>query len=198
MQYSDTTALLSTVWQQLGRAVHDSKHPFRTPGLATVDSEGLPHVRKIVLRAADSEAGTLRFYSDSRTRKIESLAHTEELAWLFWDQRKKLQVRARGRGVLLAAAEADRLWTALAKPQRKDYAALSAPGTRTNAADTGLPADWETKPAEATEYARAYFRAVDCILTELDVLQLAREGHQRAHFFRAGPDQDWQGSWVIP
>lgn len=197
-RFKDQEEILSVIWKRLSRAVRDAKHPYRTPALATVDPRGEPQVRKVVLRSVNEEQGILRFYSDSRTDKIKALEHGSTLSWLFWDARKKLQVRARGTSHLLHPDEADRIWRELSQSQRKDYAALQPPGSIIPEPGLGFPEDWEEQSLEETNTARLHFRAVDCLLTDIDVLQLDREGHQRAQFKRANADQEWEASWVIP
>lgn len=197
-RYTTPESLLADAWAGLQDALHRSDHPFRTPVLGTVGSSGLPQVRTIVLRRVDAESGSLRFYSDSRAEKIKTLANRKDLAWLFWDPSAKLQIRARGEGRLLHPDAADEIWDDFSKTQRRDYAAEAAPGTASPTDATGLPEDWEDRELAETDYARLYFRAVDCQLTELDLLYLDRSGHQRAQFSRSLDDGSWQGTWVIP
>lgn len=62
-------------WQLVLRAQHDTKHEYRTPVIATVDKNGIPRARTVVLRKANASKYELFFYTDSRSEKFVHLGH---------------------------------------------------------------------------------------------------------------------------
>jgi pyridoxamine 5'-phosphate oxidase len=73
--------------------------------LATVDSDGLPDVRMVLLKAYD-EAGFV-FYTNLRSAKGRQLAAAPRAALLFHWKSLRRQVRVRGAVTPVSAAEAD-------------------------------------------------------------------------------------------
>ena len=73
--------------------------------LATVDSDGLPNVRMVLLKGVD-EAGFV-FYSNRESAKGEELAANPRAALCFHWKSLRRQVRVRGDIVLVGEAEAD-------------------------------------------------------------------------------------------
>jgi len=77
--------------------------------LATVDSEGNPSVRMVLVRAAD-ERGFV-FYTNLESRKGRELARAGATAALaFWWPALTKQVRVEGRVTRVSDAEADAYW----------------------------------------------------------------------------------------
>jgi pyridoxamine 5'-phosphate oxidase len=73
--------------------------------LATVDAEGLPNVRMVLLKGSDS-AG-LVFYTNEQSAKGSELAASGKAALLFHWKSLRRQVRVRGTVAEVSAAEAD-------------------------------------------------------------------------------------------
>ena len=79
----DLATLANTIWSELSRAQADREHPWRTPVLASVDSEGLPQARSVVLRKVCSDTQTLQIYTDSRSPKLSNYRHPLRFNWYF-------------------------------------------------------------------------------------------------------------------
>ena len=65
--------LRKAVASALQRAPLDKHHDWRTPVLATVDGQGRPQARTVVLRHADRATQTLVFFTDARSPKCAEL-----------------------------------------------------------------------------------------------------------------------------
>lgn len=63
-------------------------HPFRYFSLSTVDPEGKPESRMVVLRKFDASAVEFTVYTDARTPKIKSLASNPDAELLFYNHKK--------------------------------------------------------------------------------------------------------------
>lgn len=73
--------------------------------LATVDREGLPNVRMVLLKGID--AGGFVFYTNEESQKGEELAATEKAAVVFHWKSLRRQVRVRGPVTIVNEAESD-------------------------------------------------------------------------------------------
>lgn len=190
-------ALLDLAWQSLVRGANDARHGFHLPVVATVDTDGRPQARTVVLRAADRQGRRLVFHTDARAPKLDELA--AGTAWVFYDAKRRLQVRVTGPARLADAATTDARWKATSRPSRKAYLVEPAPGTPVPTYTSGHPGDLDgpvVPTAAQSEAGRAAFAVVTTQVTTLEVLRTLREGHQRARF-------QWEGghgvsSWLVP
>ncbi len=65
-------------WQGLDRAAHERAHPWRLMALATLATQGPDQppsadLRHVVLREAEPDSATLRFFTDARSPKVAQL-----------------------------------------------------------------------------------------------------------------------------
>tara|TARA_R110000782_G_scaffold77431_2_gene153666 strand:+ start:141 stop:857 length:717 start_codon:yes stop_codon:yes gene_type:complete len=84
--------------------------------LATVDSDGMPDCRMVLLKDVDARGFT--FYSNSESAKGEQLAARPAAALLFHWKSLRRQVRVRGRIEPVSAAEADAYFASRARESR--------------------------------------------------------------------------------
>lgn len=179
---------------RLVRAAKDRRAPMHTPAVITSDVDA----RVMVLREFDSNAWTLRFHTDTRAPKVEPIEADPRMAVLFYDKGAKVQIRARGTGLILDDEEVtQQAWANGSNFARRCYLG-DGPGTLAGAPTSGLPTELEgVEPSdEQLEPAWDNFAVLLVELTELDWLYLAHTGHVRAQFTR--DDEDWVGRWVSP
>jgi pyridoxine/pyridoxamine 5'-phosphate oxidase len=86
-----------TVWRLLARGAVDAKHAFKLCSIATVNADGLPDTRTVVLRGCDISAKELSFHTDIRSRKIADIKKQPEVCLLFWHPIQSLQLRIFGK-----------------------------------------------------------------------------------------------------
>ena len=165
------------IWKELSRASLDRHHDWRTPVLASVDPDGLPDARTVVLRQADALAGQLTFYTDSRSPKVAQLLAQDSAMLVFWSSRLSWQLRVRVVcTVITAGPEVEALWQGVKQSAAAgDYLSPLAPGAvlppdrgTADAADASVPA-----PTHSFAVLRAQ-------VLQMDWLELSREGHRRA------------------
>jgi len=189
---------LDTGWRLLVRGGADRRSPMHTPVVASIDIQGRPDVRVMVLRAADRASASLRFHTDARSPKCAEL-HGRAVSVLAYHPGEAIQLRATGAAQVVGDGEdVDRIWTQSTPFARRCYLAAAAPGTALMAPASGLP-DWVEgrKPTEAElAPARANFALVMISIDAIDWLHLAQTGHRRALFRRDG--NDWRGEWRVP
>lgn len=169
------------IWMQLQRAAFDKFHEWHTPALATVDAQGAPQVRTVVLRQVDVMAQQLVFFTDKRSAKLAQVQAQPLGALLFWSTRLKWQLRVQVKiSALTSGARVDSAWADLAQsPAAADYLSTTAPGSPLHPSDAGS----SNAPQLAVLVAE---------VLEIDWLELARTGHRRARIVQQAFD------WLAP
>jgi len=173
---------------RLVRAQHDRHCAFRTPVLATMGLAGMPQVRTVVLRRFERSGGEVELFTDGRSPKVAEIQANPAVSLLFWDKGANLQVRASGQAkVGTVGADIEAAKARLGDNVLGDYARAAPPGS----------------PAPDPEAARnvafdvpAHFACITVAVDRLDVLELDRNGHNRAFFRRSVAN--WAGHWVVP
>lgn len=172
------------IWKELGRATQDRHHAWRTPVLATAADDGLVNARTVVLRGADAAAGNLVIFTDQRSPKLAEIRRQQAALFVFWSSRLNWQLRVRvNMTAQTSGPEVDARWQRVSQSAgASDYMSQAAPGT-----------PWR-EPANTPEasFRGSYFAVLTARVTEMDWLELGREGHRRA---RIGADA-WE--WLTP
>jgi pyridoxamine 5'-phosphate oxidase len=198
---SELGALRDHAWAMLVRGVRDARHGFHTPTLATVNERGTPEARVVVLRGVNPDRREISAHTDLRAPKVREIAGTPHVAWVFYDPRAKVQIRARADIRLCTdAAEASMHWAETGVSSRRCYLAPHAPSSVVPEADPNLPKAFRGRvpTREESEAGRAHFAVLLSYVRELDLLHLAASGHTRARF-RYGSDGTLESSeWLAP
>ena len=177
--------LPARLWAELARAGHDRHHGWRLPVLATVDPQGAPQARTVVLRSADAACGELVCFTDRRSPKVAQLRADGRGVLVFWCARLSWQLRAQVRIVVEdAGPRVQAAWARVAgQPGARDYLAPAPPGT-------AVP-----QPALAGQGDAGHHLAVLSARVEaLDWLELDRRHGPR----RAAVDAHGKAQWLIP
>lgn len=188
-------AALDSAWEMIVKAVKDRRSAFHTPTLATLDSDGAPSARTVVLRAADASAWTLRCHTDWRSPKAAQITADDRVMFHFYDPVHKVQVRAAGTAVLHRLdAMAEAAFDASAKSAQQCYFAEPGPSTPVAEPTNG----WPTDAADYEDRDRGLdaFTAVVVTVNNLDWVHLDHRGHRRALFEREGEQVSKQ--WLVP
>ncbi len=187
-----------TAWRLLGRGAADRRSPMHTPVVASVDTQGRPQARVMVLRAADRGTATLRFHTDARSPKCRELEGAV-VAVTLYHPGEAIQLRLAGTArVVTMGEDIDRIWTTASEFARRAYMVEAAPGTPLPGPGSGLPEGVDGRKPEPAELvpARANFAVVRVEVATVDWLHLAQAGHRRALFGHT--DGDWTGGWLVP
>lgn len=197
MSAEDLPAILAHAWSLLVRGGADRRSPLHTPAVASVDADGLPQARIMVLRKADPAAAILRFHTDARSPKVAQL-DGRPVSVLGYHPGENIQLRISGTARIgRDDAEVDGIWNQSTTFARRCYMAQQPPGTPLPGPASGLP-EWieGQQPTEAQiAPARPNFAVLWVAVTAIDWLHLANSGHRRA-VFRSG--DGWAGEWVAP
>ncbi len=171
---------LQTVWDYCQKKLEIRKGAWRSAVLATCGEDG-PEARTVIVR--DYKWPHLVFYSDSRTPKIRDLKTDPRVSVVFYDPKKRVQIRLKGRAEFFTSGpEVKKALAELPERSSFDYRTKLPPGNETQS-DTAARNFSETRN----------FALVRIELSELDCLLLRAEGHSRAKF--TGPEA---ASWIVP
>ena len=190
-------AILAHAWTLLVRGGADRKSPLHTPAVCSVDADGLPNARVMVLRKADAAAATLRFHTDARSPKTAQM-DGKPASVLAYHPGEQVQLRIAGTvRIGRTGAEVDAIWNQSTLFARRCYLAENAPGTALPGPGSGLPAwiEGQQPTAEQIAPARENFALLWVAVTAIEWLHLANTGHRRAIFRSA---DGWAGAWLAP
>jgi pyridoxamine 5'-phosphate oxidase len=197
--YNDLDGSLAHGWAMLQRGARDRRSHFHTLTVATLDTDGNPDARVMVLREADRGNGRLRFHTDARSHKAKMIGAGAAVTVLAYDPGAHVQLRLRGTATIdTNSAERQAAWERTSLYGRRCYLGDIGPGAPTDQPTSGLSADLEgVEPtADRTAPGRANFALLWIKITSIEWLFLAHQGHRRARF-EASPT-GWVGRWLIP
>jgi hypothetical protein len=89
--------------------------------LATVDIEGQPQARHVVLRGVDRAGENLEFHTDIGSSKCAELQANPQAQLLFWDPDRAIQLRLHARIALRQDAHRDAQWQNVPGPSQIAY-----------------------------------------------------------------------------
>jgi general stress protein 26 len=164
---------ISAALNRLARGARDRRSDFHVISLATLDADGAPRLRSVVLRSFEPHDLRLTFHTDSRSAKFAELSRDRRAAILAYDAGAKLQIRVEGQ-VELHRGDADSasVWRNLPDGARQIYRGARAPGVQ--AEPRTLDETIGEKDAER------HFAVCRLTASMVDVLYLRAAGHRRA------------------
>lgn len=181
--------LPARVWQELQRATVDRHHEWRTPVLASVDADGLPQARTVVLRQADADTRTLSCFTDARSPKCAELQARPQAVLVFWSQRLGWQLRVTARADVDSGSPAvQAAWERVRQSAAaSDYLMPRPPGAPLEASGSGAgPGSTE----------RHHLAIVQLQVDRIDWLELHRDGHRRGRWNGGTAGGDGASTWV--
>ena len=120
--------LLDRAWGFLEEGEADGQSPFRVMSLATVDREGQPQARHVVLRGVDRTVENLEFHTDIGSSKCAELQANPQAQLLFWDPDRAIQLRLHARIALRQDAHRDAQWQNVPGPSQIAYGKIPRTG----------------------------------------------------------------------
>ncbi len=192
--------IVGLAWRLLAGGAARAGSPLHTAVLGTRDAAASCAIRTVVLRRVVPERRLLLCHTDRRSPKVDQIANSLALDWLFYDPAHKLQLRLSGPGRVLESNDplTEQQWRRSRTGSRRCYLAPLAPGTVSNSPESGFPSGFRTRKPdrEQSEAGRSNFAVVAGEVTFLDVLQLGARGHLRAQFSWSGESSE--ATWVAP
>ncbi|MEQ9299421.1 MAG: pyridoxamine 5'-phosphate oxidase family protein [Cyclobacteriaceae bacterium] len=181
------TDVLSNVSHELHRGALDRNHPFRFVNLSTLNQQNV-NARLVVLRAVQEDLSFIIF-TDKRSQKVADLTKNEAATLLFWHAGKKMQVSITGKAELHNQdALAEEYWSGISIEGRKAYGSRLAPAETVERPEQAH--DWPN------EIGSEFFSVIVVRPVKMEVLQLHKLSHYRAHFKHH--KGEWGGDWLVP
>jgi 3-hydroxyisobutyrate dehydrogenase len=187
---------LDEIWSLLQRGVVDRNEDFRLP-VVIVSATGSAEGRIVVLRGAFKDKNILRFHTDFRSSKIKSLKKNKKIYFVFYNKKRKIQVRAEGVAIVHKDNEITKeAWTKTQMMSRKCYLSPQAPGDFINDSASDLSKDMgnEIPTYEQSEIGYKNFCVIESKIKSFEWLYLASQGHRRAKFML---DEN-KSTWLVP
>ena len=196
--YNNKDLIFDEIWTLLARGVVDRSEDFRLPTVIVNKGE-FSDGRIVVLRGAFKEKRVLRFHTDLRSSKISALKNNNNIYFLFYNKKRKIQVRAKGVATIHYQDEVTKeAWKKTQVISRKCYLASQAPGSVSDTPHPGYPKELEGKNPniEDTEIGFDNFCVIESKINEMEWLYLASQGHRRAKILIK--DQKIITDWLTP
>ena len=134
------------VFNQVKEAATGNSHPFRYVILGTVDLNGTPHQRTVVLRDFD-EGSLFTIYTDSRSGKVSQIEKNDAVSLLFYHDTNRLQLRVAGNASIIRSGnEHARRWKNVGSKHAHSYTSLIPPGDEIDDPETAF--NWDTDSSE--------------------------------------------------
>ena len=172
---------------QLNDAGKKPRHPWRLATLALCDQNGSPLCMKIVLR--DFHKGTLTFFTDQRSAKIQSLEAKPEVSLCFYNADLGLQFTALcSVGIHHQDLICQAYWKKLSESSKTCYTASPSPGA-------ALKQPFSFSNQDSCELPYDNFAVIKCAIRKIDILCLNPKGNIRAMGDFAKPSSI---TWAAP
>lgn len=198
--YNDLDGSFKAARSTISRGAKDRRSSAHHPVVSTVDTQGQPQQRVMILRAVDWERSELRFHTDMRSTKVEELAANAQTSVLIYDEPGKIQLRLQGTARIGNKDETLEAWRKSTLFARRCYLADPAPGSASAEPTSGLDPDMEgvIPNEEDVTHGRDNFAIMLVTLHSIEWLYLANAGHRRARFVRNAASGIWQSTWLVP
>jgi len=197
--YNCLDAVKREAFALLSRGVGDRRSAFHTPVLVTHGLDGFPAARTVVLRAFDPNVRTITIHSDCRSGKMAEITKNDRAAAVFYDARKKIQIRITGHCRLHHQDDVARnAWRKVPAFSRRCYLA-EPPGSVAEKPSSGLPSELKKRaPAlDESEMGSTNFVVIRFQLLALEWLYLSARGHRRAKIEWRDTNRE-HAAWLSP
>jgi pyridoxine/pyridoxamine 5'-phosphate oxidase len=181
--------LLQETLDELVRGSVDRKHPFRFVTLSTIGKNNFPQSRLVVFRKFDKARKVIKIYTDSRSEKVTELELNRlKCGLLFWNQKKRWQVRINTKAKLIQGDEPNQLYQNIPEVGQDAYNSELPPSTKVDSF------------VKSNQFKKIYdsenFLAIELEIMNLEILQLKEKEHVRATYsFQNG--ELVESSWLV-
>ena len=199
--YNDLSLSLAEARRLIEPGAIDRRSEAHCPSVATLDADGFPSQRVMILRHVDWELRKLRFHTDARSTKTQTLSERNAASVLFYLPETKIQLRLNGTmSITTVGKEIDQAWDDATLFARRAYMATTAPGAVVEQPVSGLPNFIEGRQPtdEDIAPARENFALLHLKFDTVEWLYLANSGHRRARWRWNPSSANWHGCWLIP
>ena len=197
-KWDSLEGILNEIWTMLKRGVTHSFDPFHWPVLGTIGKAGCS-MRTVILRQLILPDRILVCHTDSRAAKAQEISYANQVSWLFYHPKKKVQLRVTGQATLHTDDQfADEQWSNTKITSRLNYCTAEPPGTLMEKPTSELP-DFLLNRVPIlleSEKGRNNFMSIACRIDTIDWLFLNLSGNRRAQF--VWHKNGFRSSWLVP
>lgn len=195
----DLKALAEDIWVDVQKASLKRNDPLRSPVLASINSEGKPSQRILVLREVLMKERGLIFHTDIRSEKVAELRQNAEVSLLFYHPKRQKQFRLTGTAAIHFQDDLwEQQWQKTGPGSLKVYLIKKKPGLPVHPSewsDLIPPPDKRFEKADL-EAGKVNFAVLKVLIQNMEYLYLAQSGHLRASWIVQ--NGNWQGQWLVP
>jgi len=197
MDNMDLNIVHNNIWNLLLEGVKKSNSPFHYAGICTINNEGFPTSRTIVVRDINKTKKTLCFNTDIRSSKWKELKNTStKVSLLLYNNILKTQIRISGKSILhYQDADWETAWRNTTDNSRECYASPYSPSIIIKQPNKIDQKFIEIKNTDLDIY-KANFGRVEIKIHCIDWLYLKHTGHRRAKF--EYKNNKCNMSWLAP
>lgn len=168
-------------WQLLAEGVTSHKKPFHFGTFVNVSNGIIPEARTVILRSAKKEKLQLSLNADIRSKKIEQLRNNNNCAWLFYDEKSRMQIRCNGKATIhFGTKETEETWNNLRIESQLTYALRAMPSSHLQQPE--LIEMQREADAEILAFAKNNFSIVTTKVSRMELVLLSYKGNRRALF----------------
>lgn len=187
---------LEKEWLELKEGVNKGNHPFHTFSFCTIINN-IPSARTVVLRNVKKQNNIISFHTDIRSKKYNELQKNNNICALFYDKKRKIQLRLNGKTQIEYKSKlSEKSWDLMTKESKICYLAPIAPSTVIPKFSPNLPSILPhqiTKKDEQFGYNN--FCLINIKISIIDWLKLDYKGHKRI-LFKLG--KNFKSNWITP
>jgi pyridoxamine 5'-phosphate oxidase len=193
---ADEPLRLFTAW--LSEATTTEPRDPTAMTLATIDSDGLPNARIVLLKGVDARGFV--FYTNTTSQKGRELGATKVAALVFYWKSLNRQVRVRGTVEPVTPAEADAYFASRARgAQVGAWASQQSQPLESRKVFEQAVADYTAKFGEATVPRPAHWSGYRIVPTQIEFWQdRPFRLHDRIVFTREETDTPWRKTRLYP
>ncbi len=160
-------------------------HPYKYITLTTIDANGFPRSRTVVVREIHDNNDIIIF-TDARSAKVDQVKMNSKACILAYNHKKLEQLRWDGLlSIIQDKGEVKRLFQKVGQKALKDYTTVNAPGSTIK-----NPDEVDYLPRKESHFVALRFSP-----KRLEYLKLKRPNHLRALFTSK---DNWEGKWLTP
>lgn len=185
----------SQVWEDFKDGVKNTKSSFHFPVISTINKDGFPSSRTVVLRKIDKKNKIISFNTDIRSNKWNEIINNNKVSVSIYDTSKKTQIRILGKAIVNYKNKIwESAWNSTPRMSRECYSTPYSPSTVISKPED---IDLNLKKIKTEDYEKykINFGRIDIHIYSLDWLYLVHSGHRRAKFIY---DKEVSMVWIAP
>ncbi len=185
----------SQVWEDFKDGVKNTKSSFHFPVISTIDKDGFPSSRTVVLRKIDKKNKIISFNTDIRSNKWNEIINNNKVSVSIYDTSKKTQIRILGKAIVNYKNKIwESAWNSTPRMSRECYSTPYSPSTVISKPED-IDINLKKIKTEDYEKYKINFGRIDIHIYSLDWLYLVHSGHRRAKFIY---DKEVSMVWIAP